>query len=297
MSHPRRAAAVSAVILGMLLFPGLSPVSAADGGPPTITLYGDAGRGWGLNSTSFSTPGPTLTVFLGYPLTIALVGAEPVGSNIKHNWFIDYNGNNQTDPDENKSQDFSGPGPAVFTFVPTREGSATYKCQYHSNTMFGTIRIVAQTNVTLYADAGSGWGLTNKTIRSPGPSLVFLSGTNVTFTLIAVAADGSPQHDFFIDYNADRIPSVGEPKTTDFNRTNPLTQKLHLDRAGNFTYYCEYHFNTMHGNVLILGVPVPTGGGFNVALIPGIMLIALGGVLIFAAVYHVRAVRAAKRPK
>ena len=147
------------------------------------------------------------------------------------------------------------------------------------------------------SDAGSGWGLTNKTVRSPGPSLVFLSGTNVTFTLIAVAADGSPQHDFFIDYNADRIPSVGEPKTTDFNRSNPLTQKLHLDRAGNFTYYCEYHFNTMHGNVLILGVPVPTGGGFNVALIPGIMLIALGGVLIFAAVYHVRAVRAAKRPK
>jgi hypothetical protein len=53
----------------------------------------------------------------------------------------------------------------------------------------------------------------------------------------------------------------------------------------------------MRGNVLILGVPTPTGGGFNVALIPGIMLIALGGVLIFAAVYHVRAVRAAKRPK
>ncbi|TLZ97056.1 MAG: hypothetical protein E6J96_06840 [Methanobacteriota archaeon] len=272
-------------------------MSAADGGPPTFTLYGDAGRGWGLNSTSFSTPGPTLTVFLGYPLTIALVGAEPVGSGVKHNWFIDYNGNNQTDPDENKSQDFSGPGPALFTFVPTREGSATYKCQYHFSTMFGTIRIVAQTNVTLYADAGSGWGLTNKTVRSPGPSLVFLSGTNVTFTLIAVATDSSPQHDFFIDYNADNIPSVGEPKTGDFNKTNPLTQKLHLDRAGNFTYYCEYHSGTMHGNVLILGVPVPTGGGFNVALIPGIMLLALGGVLIFAAVYHVRAVRAVKRSK
>src|SRR5438128_993999 len=187
MSHPRRAAAVSAVILGMLLFPGFSPVSAADGGPPTFTLYGDAGRGWGLNSTSFSTPGPTLTVFLGYPLTIALVGAEPVGSGVKHNCFIDYNGDN--------------------------------------------------------------------------------------------------------------IPGVGEPKTGDFNKTNPLTQKLHLDRAGNFTYYCEYHSGTMHGNVLILGVPVPTGGGFNVALIPGIMLLALGGVLIFAVVYHVRAVRAVKRSK
>jgi len=297
MCHPLRAAAVAAVLLCVLLLPGASPASAASGDPPAFTLYGDAGRGWGLNSTSVSTPGPTLTVYLGHPLTIALVGAEPVGTPVIHNWFIDYNGNNQTDAGENKSQDFSGPGPALFTFVPMREGNATYKCQYHFNTMFGTIRIVAQTNVTLYADAGFGWGLTNKTIRNPGPPLVFLTGTNVTFTLIAVATDSSPQHDFFIDYNADQIPSVGEPKTDTFNHTSPLTQKLHLDRAGNFTYYCEFHSGTMRGNVLILGVPIPTGGGFNVALIPGIMLIALGGVLIFAAVYHVRAVRAAKRPK
>src|SRR5437016_3383085 len=294
MLHPLRAAAVAAVLLSMLLMPSLPSASAADGDPPTFTLYGDGSRGWGLNGTSIGSPGPTLTVFLGYPVTIALVGIE---SAVPHNWFIDYNGNNQTDPGENKSQDFLGPGPALFTFIPEREGNATYKCQYHFTMMFGTSRVVAQMNVTLYADAGLGWGLTNKTIRSPGPSLVFLSGTNVTFTLIAVATDNSKQHDFFVDYNGDQLPSVGEPKTTDFNNTNPLTTKLHFDRAGNFTYYCEYHFNTMHGNVLILGVPVPTGGGFNVALIPGIMLLALGGVLIFAAVYHVRAVRAAKRPK
>src|SRR5438034_5859016 len=99
MSHPRRAAAVSAVILGMLLFPGFSPVSAADGGPPTFTLYRDAGRGSGLNSTSFSTPGPTLTVFLRYPLTIALLRAQPDGSGVNHNWLIDHTGNNQTDLD------------------------------------------------------------------------------------------------------------------------------------------------------------------------------------------------------
>ena len=292
MFHPLRAAAVAAVLLCMLLLPGSSPASAADGDPPAFTLYGDGARGWGLNSTSIQSPGPTLTVYLGYPVTIALVGIEPA---VTHNWFIDYNGNNQTDPGENKSQDFLGPGPAMFTFIPEREGNATYKCQYHFNMMFGTIRIVAKMNVTLYADAGLGWGLSNKTIRSPGPPLVLLAGTNVTFSLISV--DSSKQHDFFIDYNADQIPSVGEPKTADFNNTNPLTTKIHLDRGGNFTYYCEYHSGTMRGNVLILGVPVPTGGGFNVALIPGIMLLALGGVLIFSAVYHVRAVRAVMRPK
>jgi len=297
MSLPHRAAAVAAVLFCVLLMPASSLASATDAGPTTLTLYGDSGRGWGLNRTTTTTPGPTITVYLGSPVTLSLVGADPPPAQVTHNWFIDYNGNNQTDPGENKSADFTSPGSIVFTFVPTREGNATYKCQYHFSTMFGTIRIVAQTNVTLYADAGLGWGLTNKTIRSPGPQLVFLSGTNVTFTLIAVATDGSKQHDFFIDYNGDQLPSVGEPKTADFNNTNPLTTKIHLDRAGNFTYYCEYHSGTMHGNVLILGVPVPTGGGFNVALIPGIMLLALGGVLIFAAVYHVRAVRAVKRSK
>src|SRR5712691_2340555 len=241
MSYPLRAAALAAVLLGVLVLPGSSPASAVDGGPPTFTLYGDGGRGWGLNSTSIRTPGPTLTVFLGHPLTIALVGVE---SAVTHNWFLDYNGNNQTDPGENKSQDFSGPGPALFTFIPERQGNWTYKCQYHFNTMFGTIRVVAQMNVTLYADAALGWGLSNKTVRNPGPSLVFLTGTNVTFTLIAVATDSSPKHDFFIDYNGDQLPSVGEPKSADFNNTNPLTTKLHLDRAGNFTYYCEYHSGT-----------------------------------------------------
>ncbi len=292
MSLPHRAAAVAAVLLWVLLIPGSSPASAANGGPPAYTLYGDAGRGWGLNSTSINNPGPTLIVYLGYPVTIELVGIEPA---VTHNWFMDYNGNNQTDPGEPKSTDFRGAGPAPFTFIPDREGNWTYKCVYHFATMFGTIQVVPRTNVTLYADAGLGWGLSNKTVRSPGPPLVFLAGTNVTFTLIAL--DLSPAHDFFIDYNGDHTPGVGEPKTTDFSRTNPLTTKIHLDRAGNFTYYCEYHSGTMFGNVLILGPIIPSGGGFNVALIPGIMLLALGGVLIFAAVYHVRAVRAVKRSK
>src|SRR2546430_7004677 len=297
MSLRHRAAAVAAVLFFVVFMPATFPASAEDAGPTTLTLYGDSGRGWGLNRTMITTPGPTIIAYLGYPVTLTLVAADLPPAQVTHNWFVDYNGNDQADSGENKSADFTSPGSVVFTFVPTREGNATYKCQYHSHTMFGTIRIVAQMNVTLYADAGLGWGLTNKTIRSPGPPLVFLGGTNVTFTLIAVATDNSKQHDFFVDYNGDQLPSVGEPKTTDFNNTNPLTTKLHFDRAGNFTYYCEYHSGTMHGNVLILGVPTPTGEGFNVDLIPGIMLIALGGVLIFAAVYHIRAVRAAKRPK
>jgi len=276
----------------MLLMPGSAPASAANGSPSPISLYGDSVRGWGLNNTTITSPGPTLTVPLGYPVTLALAGLEQGG--VTHNWFIDYNGNDQPDVGEPKSPDFTKAGPILFTFIPDRNGSFTYKCAYHPRSMVGTIRVIPQTNVTLYGNFARGWGLSNSTIQKPGPSLVLLSGTNVTFILIA--NDTSVTHDFFIDYDGSRTPGPGEPKAPDFSGGNPVKVTIHLDRAGNFTYYCEYHPGDMYGTVVILG-PAVAGGGFNVALIPGIMLLALGGVLIFAAIYHVRAVRAVKRAK
>src|SRR5205809_678899 len=211
MLSPVRTAAVVAVLLMALFTVGSRPVAAADGGPPTIRLYGDAGRGWGLNATVITTPGPNLTVLLGYPVILVLSGE----AGVTHDWFIDYNDNKQPDVGEPKVPDFIGPSPQSSPpITPDRNGTWTYRCAYHPNTMFGTIHVMPQTNVTLYGNAGLGWGFSNTTIQKPGPSIAFLAGTNVTF-----------------------------------------------------------------------------------ALIPGIMLIALSGVLIFAAVYHVRAVRAAKRSK
>ena len=290
MSPPHRAAAVVAVLLVSLLAVDSRSAYAADGASPTIRLYGDAGRGWGTNATTITTPGPNLTVLLGYPVTLVLSG-EP---GVIHDWFIDYNGNNQPDVGEPKVPNFQGPTPSSWSITPDRNGTFIYKCEYHPTTMYGTIRVVAQTNVTLYGDVGLGWGLSNTTIEKPGPSLALLAGTNVTFTLIA--NDTGITHDFFIDYDGSKTPSPGEPLAGDFTRGSPRTVTLTIDRAGNYSYYCQYHPAVMFGTVLIYGTP-PPGGGFNVALIPGIMLIALSGVLIFAAVYHVRAVRAAKRAK
>src|SRR5216110_876473 len=292
MLSPVKAAAVVAVLLMALLMVGSPPVSAADGSPPTIRLYGDAGRGWGLNASALTTPGPNLTVLLGYPVILVLSGE----AGVTHDWFIDYNDNKQPDVGEPKVPDFIGPSPQSSPpITPDRNGTWTYRCAYHPNTMFGTIHVMPQTNVTLYGNAGFGWGFSNTTIQKPGPSLAFLAGTNVTFTLIA--NDTGITHDFFIDYDGSHTPTPGvEPITGDFFGGNAKNYTLPIDRAGNFTYYCQYHPAVMFGTVLIYGTP-PHGGGFNVALIPGIMLIALSGVLIFAAVYHVRAVRAAKRSK
>src|SRR5438309_6558086 len=107
MLSPVKAAAVVAVLLMALLMVGSPPVSAADGSPPTIRLYGDAGRGWGLNASALTTPGPNLTVLLGYPVILVLSGE----AGVTHDWFIDYNDNKQPDVGEPKVPDFTGPSP------------------------------------------------------------------------------------------------------------------------------------------------------------------------------------------
>jgi plastocyanin len=293
MSFPHRSAAVAAVLLIMVLTPGSSRVSAEEGGPMTLSLFGGAVRGWGLNSTAITNPGPTITAFVGYPVTLMLVSVDD--ARLDHDWFIDYDGNGDTNVGEPGSEPFKGPGPTPFSFVPDRVGSFTYVCSFHPTLMTGPIRILAQTNVTLYGDQDYGWGLSNVSIHSPGPGLALVSRTNVTFQLISNDTDSNVEHNFFIDYDGDGSPEANEPVTDDFFNGTPVTVTFPLDQAGNFSYRCQYHLN-MQGNVLILGPP-PPGGGFNVALIPGILIVALGGVLVFAAVYQVRAVRAARRRK
>src|SRR5207237_5753150 len=127
--------------------------------------------------------------------------------------------------------------------------SCAHRCAYHLNPMFGTIRVVPQTNVTLFGDVGLGWGFSNATIQKPGTSLALRAGTNVTFTLIA--NDTSVMHDFFIDYDGSRTPSPGEPIAGDFSGGNPRTQLLRIDRAGRFTYYCQSHPPLIVRTVLI----------------------------------------------
>jgi len=295
MSHLHRTSALAAVLLVALLLPGVGVSSGAanDVLPISYTLYGDSIEGWGLTNTSITSPGPNLTVYVGAPVILTLIGND---QRVLHNWFIDYDGSNTPGGGEPSSNDFkSDTGPLTFQFTPDRAGNFTYKCRYHTTMMVGTIHVLAPKNVTLYGDSIGGWGFTNATIRSPGPRFTLVAGTNVTFTFVSNDSNPAVNHDFFIDYDGSGTWNVGEPRSQDFNSTATLTWPVHLDRAGNFTYRCMYH-SGMLGNIIILGPPTG-GGGLNVALIPGIMIGTLGIVLIFAAAYHVRAVRAAKRMK
>ena len=271
--------------------------------PVNITLYGSSGGGWGFSNATIRSPGPNMTVYLGDDVRLTLIANESVG--VRHNWFIDYNNDTFPNGDEltTRSPDFNVPGSVtvLFPFNPLHPGNWTYRCEYHSHSMFGTIRVLAEprpVNLTLYGRSDRGWGFLNTTIHEPGPPLIILWGTNVSLTLIANDSIGV-MHNWFIDYNADQTPNDGEPSSPDFNVPGSVSIVFPFSpkQTGNWTYYCRYHFHSMMGNISIVGGPPPSFAPAMLPLITTIMLGALGIVLVIAVIYHVRAVRAAKRMK
>jgi plastocyanin len=264
------------------------------------TLVGHTVSGWGFSNATMTEPGPHITVYLGDVVTLTLIGND---SNTPHNWFIDYNNDSQPSPGEPSSPNFNGLGAPkiiVWNFTADRPGTWTYRCLFHPSLMTGTLDVLPDgrpLNASLSGNAVRGWGETNATIANPGPEIIVGVGALVTLTLIG--NDSNTPHNWFIDYNNDSQPSPGEPSSPDFNAPSGpkiIVWNFTAAQPGQFTYRCQHHPTTMTGTIIILGEVRPTGSP-GLALIPGILLTALGAVLVVAAIYHVRAVRAAKRAK
>src|SRR5438094_16931 len=153
---------------------------------------------------------------------------------------------------------------------------------------------ISPINFTFYGNSVRGWGFSNATITEPGPNITVYFGDVLNLTLIA--HDSAP-HNWFIDYNNDVIVSPGEPASPDFNSPvgTIVVWPFIADQTGNWTYRCHIHPTSMTGSVSIIGGPPPQLPRGALPLITGIMIGALSVVLVFAVVYHVRAVRAAKR--
>ncbi len=276
------------------------PADASAPVPPLLkeakdfTLYGDASGGWGFGKANITNPGPDLYVYQGENISITLYAAD----GIQHDWFIDFNGNRVVDPSEVKAPTFaSATTPIVFNFtVPTdRTGPFTYRCHYHPTTMTGIIYVLTRPVITLYGSQLSGWGLSNNTTRNPGPTLYMLYGTNLTIHLVSL--DGPRvSHTWFVDYNDDGASS-GEPSSSLFNSTAPTTYVFTPGGTGNYTYRCAIHPTIMTGQIVIAGVAPAVHPGFQIDLIPGIMVATIVAVLVLAAIYQVRAVHGARRPK
>src|SRR5207247_1844129 len=153
---------------------------------------------------------------------------------------------------------------------------------------------ISPVNYTLYGNAVGGWGFSSTTIREPGPNITVFYGDRVNLTLFGT--DSAP-HSWFIDYNDDMAPSPGEPASKDFNVPGNVVGTLTFlaSQTGNWTYRCHVHPTSMTGTISIVGGPPPELPRTMLPLVTEIMIGALGIVLVFAAVYHFRAVRAGRR--
>lgn len=118
---------------------GLITISA----PTHYTLYGDALRGWGFNSTTITKPGPTLVVEAGVNVTLTLYAKDGAA----HTWFIDYDNSSSVGTGETESPAFGGsgnPDPLNYTLNATGGGTFAYRCGIHLTSMWGMIVIVGK---------------------------------------------------------------------------------------------------------------------------------------------------------
>lgn len=279
--------------------PAAYPPPVTSGTSDAFTLYGNAGSGWGFAANNTTTPGPTLHVGYGDTVQLTLLGAD--GAN--HNWFIDYDNSTQPNGNEPSSPIFNKASPIVWNFTANSVGTFVYRCKIHPTTMWGLIVISAPTRYTLYGSLGTGnasaegWGFNATNVSAPGPTLIIEAGVNVTLTLYS--ADGVP-HSWFIDYNNDSAVNSGEAVSPEFGgagNLNPYNYSFTATRTGTFAYRCGIHTTQMWGMIIILGRGTAASTAFPIGLIPGIMLVVLGGVAILGAVYQVRASRAARLRK
>jgi len=113
---------------------------------PSIQLFGSATEGWGFNTSNMTSPGPTITVNQWDRVNMLLFSAD----SLKHNFFIDYNGDESPSSGEPKSPDFTTN--INYQFVADTRGAFAYYCQYHSSVMFGTFIVQEPTIESYYQE-------------------------------------------------------------------------------------------------------------------------------------------------
>lgn len=250
-------------ILLAVVLTGASFVAAAPGAPLTAaaatpawpyTLYGSFSSGWGLTPSTISKPGPTLVVTTGDILQLKLFSQDSLG----HNWTIDLNNNTAWDPGEPGSAGVSSPTVPTFynLTITLAPGTYTYRCGIHPTSMWGMLVVYAKPTFTLWGSGGTpnGWGFTSDTISYPGPTLNVNRSQTVTVDLFS--ADGA-DHTFYVDF-ANSGSASGNTVSTTFNGSHSLRVTFVAGTAGNFTYACSIHGQTvMKGVVHVTAPPAP----------------------------------------
>jgi len=145
----------------------------------------------------------------------------------------------------------------------------------------------ADRQITLFGSRTAGWGLTNTSLRSPGPDLLVSEGDNVTLTLNAT--DGLT-HNWYIDYDNDTRADAIEPTSPDFPDAQgvAVTWNFTADRNGTFIYRSDaapQDDPAMRGNITIepaAGTTPPPGVDNTVVIVAGAVVIVVAFLAVAA---------------
>lgn len=248
------------------------------------SLFGSASNGWGFTADSMTVPGPALTVALGDVVNLTLTSQDGA----THRFFVDYNGNHLIDAGEPASPPFSGTinyqfnatTAGAFTYfcafhpyamhgafvvvstatpdvaVTNMEAEKQFVGKGQTVKINVTVanngnvdetfnvtayRIGGTVQLTLTGNASLGWNGTN-----PGPAIAVNLGDTVALTFVSL--DGL-SHQFFVDYNGNITPDVGEPTSPVFSSTTTCLFVANV--SGTFSYFCAFHPGIMHGTFTV----------------------------------------------
>jgi hypothetical protein len=153
---------------------------------------------------------------------------------------------------------------------------------------FATPAKALQSPTYLYAHRSMGWGFTNDSLTSPGPSLDVEVGEHVTLNLTSVDARN---HDWFIDYNNNSIVDATESYSDSgtFRGTSEFSFTVG-NQTGTFVYRSRFN-----GDGNLWGDITVRPAGFLGGLLSNPLL--LGGIVAAVAAVIVVAIWARRRPR
>jgi FtsP/CotA-like multicopper oxidase with cupredoxin domain len=109
--------------------------------------------------------------------------------------------------------------------------------------------------IHLYGSYASGWGYSQSSMTSPGPTITV--GLNDVVNLTLTNADTgyyAPSHQFLLSYHNSSVPQSGDPLSSYFGPGTTITFSFTANISGAFTYYCTVHPSMMHGTFVVTPV-------------------------------------------
>ncbi|HEY4675204.1 MAG TPA: PQQ-dependent sugar dehydrogenase [Candidatus Bathyarchaeia archaeon] len=162
-------------------------------------------------------------------------------------WALTYDGSNAI------NTDILDTGLLIPSFGIDEENEL-YICAFDGKIYQLSEQLAAVVSLHLFGSSSSGWGLSQNNITIPGPTITVTKEDIVNLTLTSV---DFITHAFFVDYNGNRNPNTGEPRSPNFQAAT-INYQFTANVTGTYTYYCVFHTGTMFGTFIVQGGSLAT---------------------------------------